>query len=61
MNEKRGTQTMSEELKYNEPWILQRADPYVYAVIMDIFLSVPLICLSVAVVFFIIKFSYSVQ
>ena len=30
MNEKRGTQTMSEELKYNEPWILQRADPYVY-------------------------------
>ena len=21
---------MSEELKYNEPWILQRADPYVY-------------------------------
>ena len=22
--------TMSEELKYNEPWILQRADPYVY-------------------------------
>ena len=21
---------MSKELKYNEPWILQRADPYVY-------------------------------
>ena len=21
---------MSEELKYNKPWILQRADPYVY-------------------------------
>ena len=21
---------MSKELRYNEPWILQRADPYVY-------------------------------
>ena len=24
---------MSEELKYNKPWILQRADPYVYETI----------------------------
>lgn len=30
LQNQKGDTIMSEELKYNEPWILQRADPYVY-------------------------------